>query len=236
MKPIPYFSAGVIKAAMLAVGLFVSGAASAQWVVVSSTSPELKAGTLIDSGQAVDVKAGMSIKLLARDGKAITLTGPHAGAITGEAPKGGDAAAFQAVTSFLKGHQQATTVLGSMRGTNARPPSYELINADSSGQACIMSKDVNFWRKDVAETEVVSVLDDAGEEIVSATWEAGEPMLTLEAGAFQDGRAYELARDSKSTEVHVHVLKKTLKGVMEKTAWLASNGCRAQAKTLLEGI
>jgi len=116
----------VIAGLFVMAGLSVTTPVSAQWVVISVSGAEIAPGTVIAPGQTLTLASGVQVKLLSQEGKTTSLSGPHSGPVSADKGEGGDAAAFKVITGFLQGQQQSTTILGTMRGTHAKPPSHEL--------------------------------------------------------------------------------------------------------------
>ena len=116
------YKQGSNKIAMVLAGLvWLAGTppvAAQQWVVVAAEGVSLQPGTLLDGKQPVKLAEDARLTLLAEDGKTLKLAGPYVG--TPEKNGGatvGRGEHLAAVVDLLQGHQQPTSALGIMRGT-----------------------------------------------------------------------------------------------------------------------
>lgn len=212
--------------------------AAGQWVVVAAEGVSLQPGTLLDGKRPVKLAEGARLTLLAEDGKTLKLAGPYAG--TPE-KSGGAADArgenLTVIAGLLQGQQQSTSMLGAMRGNAARlAPAADLIDMDSSGARCLNSDPVVLWRGNAAGSEQVTLADAQGARLASFTWPAGEARLAVPDRYFESGKSYLLQRTNRPVALQVHKSPPLPNNPAALAAWMANNGCKAQALSVLGGL
>ncbi|MBW8815836.1 MAG: hypothetical protein JF588_20650 [Caulobacterales bacterium] len=120
-----------VLAAVLALGA-AGAAAAADYVLVSSTDPELKPGLELDSGQHLALAAGKTATLMAAAGDITTLHGAASGAVV-PSRKGGDPARLAALKVLVAPPTGGRT-FGGRRG-GVCPDAANLANLDDILQA-----------------------------------------------------------------------------------------------------
>ncbi|MDS4042243.1 MAG: hypothetical protein RKP20_13805 [Candidatus Competibacter sp.] len=212
--------------------------AAQQWVVVAAEGVSLQPGTLLDGKRPVKLAEGARLTLLAEDGKTLKLTGPYAG--TPE--KSGDATDVRGenltvIAGLLQGQQQSTSMLGAMRGNAARlAPTADLIDMDNPGARCLYGDPVVLWRGNPAASEQVTLADAQGARLASFTWPTGEARLAVPDRYFENGKSYLLQRTSRPVTLEVRKSPSLPDNPAALVAWMASNGCKAQALSVLGGL
>jgi len=232
---------GLGKTLMALAGLILLGgpslATAGQWVVIAAEQTSLQPGALLDGDKLLKLAEGEQLTLLAEDGKTLKLAGPYSGA-----PGNGSAAGIPtdnliAIASLLQGHQQSASMLGVMRGNDLRLPlTADLINVDSSGERCLSGDPVVLWRGNAVNAEQITLTDAQGGQIASLTWPVGKAELPAPGRYFEDGKSYLLQRAGKPVSLRVHKAATLPGNPAALAAWMAKNGCKAQALTVLGGL
>lgn len=232
---------GLSSTLMAMAGLALLGAAplveAGQWVVITAEQTSVQPGALLDGGKPLKLAEGAKLTLLAEDGKTLTLTGPYSGAPGDGTPAGAPTGNLTAIASLLQGHQQSTSTLGVMRSGNSRvPATADLISVDSSGERCLSHDPVILWRSNTTQTEQIALVDAKGVSLASFAWPAGEAQLPVPARYFEDGKSYLVQRSDKPISLQVHKAATMPNNPAALAAWMATNGCKAQALIVLGGL
>ena len=225
---------GLGRMLMALAGLALLGgsplAVAGQWVVIAAEQTALQPGALLDGDQPLKLAEGAQLTLLAEDGKTLKLTGPYSGAPGNGSAAGVPADNLTAIASLLQGHQQSASTLGVMRGNDLRlPPTADLINVDNSGERCLSGDPVVLWRGNAVNAEQITLTDAQGEQIAHLTWPAGKAELAAPGRYFEDGKSYLLQRTGKPVSLRVHKTATLPGNPAALAAWMAKNGCKAQA-------
>ncbi|MCC7220996.1 MAG: hypothetical protein IT490_09760 [Candidatus Contendobacter sp.] len=223
-------------------GMALLGAAlpavAGQWVVIAAGQTSLQLGAVLDGGKPLKLAEGAQLTLLAEDGKTLKLSGPYSGApenggVTTDAPTDN----LTTIAGLLQGHQQSASTLGVMRGNGAQQlPTAGLINVDQSGERCLSGDPVILWRGHAANAEQVTLTDGQGAALAHLTWPARQTELPVPGHYFEDGKSYLLQRPGKSVSLRVHKTAMLPDNPAARAAWMAKNGCKAQALIVLGGL
>ncbi|HPE70563.1 MAG TPA: hypothetical protein P5260_15860 [Candidatus Competibacter sp.] len=210
-----------------------------RWVVIDAENAPLPLGAWVEDGQAVTLVAGARLTLLTEAGQTLQLTGPYSGVPGGSASTSAAGNNLPVLAKFLQGHQQATTALGVSRGEAwselDAPPAADLVNADHSGERCLIRDPVVLWRQDAAPVETVTLADAEGRSLADLTWPAGAAQLAIPGPLFADGQHYRLRRGSRQVDLYVH--KASLHdNPAALAAWMVNRGCKIQALILLKEL
>lgn len=208
-----------------------------QWVVITAEQTSVQPGALLDGSKPLKLTEGAKLTLLAEDGKTLTLTGPYSGAPGDGTPKGAPTGNLTVIAGLLQGHQESTSTLGVMRGNNAKTPATaDLINVDNSGDRCLSNDPVVLWRGNVTQAEQIALVDAKGAALASLTWPTGEAQLPVPGHYFEDGKRYLVQRLDKPISLQVHKAATMPNNPAALAAWMAKNGCKAQALIVLGGL
>ena len=212
-------------------------AAAGQWVVIAAEQTTLQPGAMVDGDQPLKLAQGAQLTLLAENGKTLKLNGPYTGAPGNGSATGAPTGNLAAISSLLQGHQQSASTLGVMRGNDSRqPPTADLINVDQSGERCLSGDPVVLWRSNAANAEQVTLTDAQGASLANFTWPANAAQWPAPARSFEDGKNYLLQRPDKSISLRVHKTAAMPDNPAALAAWMAKNGCKAQALIVLGGL
>ncbi len=69
-----------------ALTLLATPVSAADWVILDSTSPEIKAGTIRPGGQVITLAADMHITMIGPSGQTVVVEGPYTGSINTAIP------------------------------------------------------------------------------------------------------------------------------------------------------
>ncbi len=234
-----------IAAAALVTASFAAQASTASYemVVVNVEGAGLKKGTVIDGSQALTLREGAKVTLVSADGSFVTLQGPvtttpskHS---NGQAA-GSDSKVVEIIGALLSDEQRSTKALGVVRSANsgsfAAPPNEWAVSVEQSGARCIGGDVAVLWRSDASSEANLSIRKAGSARSAKATWPKGQEFFTISQKVFQDGQNYQVGLDDRTVEIKVSVMPASLNGPAEQAAWMAKNGCRSQALTMVERI
>ncbi|MDG4552958.1 MAG: hypothetical protein P9E24_01715 [Candidatus Competibacter sp.] len=241
---------GMVGVVTASLGLVLSLGASppveaGQWVVIAAEQSSLRKGALLDSKQPVKLAEGAQLTLLAEDGKTLKLIGPYSGVPDSGGSKGEESSNLEAISRLLRGHRESASTLGVMRGGSSLgvmrggglrdASTTNLINVDHSGDHCLTGETVVLWRGGIAHSEQVTLLADAHgtPPLASFTWPASEARWPLSSGSFEDGKSYLLQRSGQSIRLRIHKRMEPAANPAALAGWMANNGCKAQALSVL---
>ena len=212
-------------------------AIAGQWVVIAAEQTTLQPGAIVDGDQPLKLAQGARLTLLADNGKTLKLSGPYTGAPGNGSAPGAPTDNLTAIASLLQGHQQSASTLGVMRGNDSRPPpTGDLISVDQSGERCLSSDPVVLWRSNAAIAEQVTLTDAQGTSLANFTWPANTAQWSAPGRYFEDGKTYLLQRPDKSVSLRVHKTTAKPDNPAALAAWMAKNGCKAQALIVVGGL
>ena len=221
----------------LAVAAVAASAAAEDMVVIASTAPDIKTGRLVADGSRLDVPAGATVRLVSEDGRAVTLNGPYAGT-PGSGGGGKKSGILASITRLYSGDSKNAGTLGGIRA--AVPPGEAdpwAIDVSRSTTTCVPADGpVILWRPRSSRDSALTLKDLSRGRKVTVAWPKGADTLAWPNDlALTDGATYIARRAGtlSATKVVVHLLPGGLPNDAHRAAWMADNGCVAQAKALL---
>jgi len=214
-------------------------------VVAASAAPETYApGTELAADATLDLPAGARLTLVARDGRMLTLTGPHAGpAATPEdnaAPDTPRSGLLSGLKGLLVGDAARSSVLGAARadaGDLPPPPGVWHMSADSSGPRCARPDAFLLWRREAGQDVSVTLRSETARH-ADLLWPAGDNELALPGDTLaQDGRLL-VSLDGAMRDFQVALRPADLAGAAPGAllAWMIDKGCNRQALALIARV
>lgn len=219
-----------------------------QLVVIDSSSPQYTAGQVIDGNQKLSLASGSRITVVGDDGKVIKLEGPFAGVVgtASDAGGAGGVVVVEAISKLFSGETPESGALGTFRGVRGpspmgtKAPDVWAIDVSQSETQCVPGGMVpTLWRSQASRELTIAVeylgsktgalvQFPAGVEVVA--WPAQVPL--------QDGGRYSIrdANDTWRSGLTLRVIPVDQTSTIARAAWMAENGCAAQARTLIANL
>lgn len=217
-------------------------AAGVEMVVVHVENAPYKRGAIIDGNKPLKLKAGWTVTLVASDGSFVTMTGPSERVPAKQRRnRKGDPKLLEALRALLAAEEMSTASLGAVRSGRTRSdfatlPNAWAVNVYRSGPRCIRPDAVSLWRKNPSRRARLKIRALGGGRSAKAVWPAGRDTLLLDGSGFRDGSRYVIEVSGRRVEITMHVMPERLTRPAEQAAWMARNGCNAQALALLETV
>jgi hypothetical protein len=223
--------------ALLALGLawLPEPAAAEEMVVVAARGVALHPGEKIDSAKPLLLTQGQHVTLIGINGVTINLSGPY------DKPPAASSngTELSVALSALATQQQARTIeVGATRaGTSvAALPEPWLLDISRSGNVCLPAgASPILWRPAAVTSPTVTITAADQSWSADLNWPEGSDRLVMPiASAIQGGAIYDVSfAGSDEHAVTVNIVPTDLPSVPMEAAWLAHQGCEAQAEALL---
>ncbi len=223
-------------AALIAILAWTGTSARADdMVVVASRGIALAPGTRVDPGKPLVLAQGQHVTLIALNGLTLKLDGPYDKA---PALADGGSDLTQALAALVTQNAARTTEAGVTRAgsTVAQLPAPWLLDVSRSGSVCLLDGQVPvFWRPASGPQARLTVMPADRSWKGEANWPAGHDRLAAPSDLPVHGDAiYFMALDNgEETAITVNLIPGTLASAAMQAAWLAHQGCEAQAEALL---
>jgi len=230
-----------LSVALGGVCLLTATAASADYVVISSTAPAIAAGAVMADGDNLSLPADSLVTLLSQTGDTVTLRGPHNGPIAVKRESGGKKSMVAVVGRLLRSGDLEKTALGASRsvGDSAVPDGVKGIPAFVSGSYCGRPDGLELIRGDTKGVgRAAAVQTDTGREF-SLTWPDGVGAIRWPSDLPPvDGGGYRLTQHGalQASEWVLHLLPPTVVDPTAQVAWMIERDCLQQAAALLIAV
>ena len=225
--------------ALIAILALPSAAARADdMVVVAARGIALAPGSRIDPAKPLVLEQGQHVTLIALNGVTLKLDGPYDKA---PALANGGSDLKEALAALVTQDQARTTEAGVTRAgtTVAHLPAPWLLDVSRSGNVCLLAgaKPV-FWRPGSKNRAHLTVMPADRSWKGEANWPAGRDLLSAPADLPVHGDAvYFMTIDGgEESAVTVNLVPGTLGSAAMQAAWLAHQGCEAQAEALMRQV
>jgi hypothetical protein len=221
--------------ALFALGfsLLPAAAWAAQLVVVEARGVGYAQGTVLDSAKPIVLKEGQHLTLISETGATIKLDGPY-----NQAPGEGESAGITLSMKLaaLSASGQRFGEVGTTRSVQAANlPSPWLVDTGHSGAACVPEGELPvLWREASASAIEITIMPDDRSWRATVQWPAGDAKLQLvKAVPMHAGTTYYIDMNGERHAVSVVSVPTALSSDEMRAAWLANEGCEAQARALL---
>ena len=234
MNIIRKLSIGLLAgASMIVLGVT---AEAGQLVVLESTAPSYKGGTVLDGAKSISVPAGAKITVVSEDGVSRQIVGPYKGVPESKAAAGkSNGKLIAALSGLLKEREKSSSSLGTIRSGNKKSDSVNNpwhISTDASGDRCVpANKQVILYRQDDSHAVGLTIRAAGSRKDTSGNWKAGWKSLRLPerfSSEVKDGARYKVSLDEASVNLTFHVMPGNLTSPADQAAWMAEKHCRAQ--------
>lgn len=240
-----------MKSLLLGAALVFGGAQvcdARQLVVIDSSSPQYKAGQVIEGSQRLQLSSGSRLTIVGDDGKVIKLEGPFTGVVGtgGDAGGTGGVVVVEAISKLFSGETPETGALGTFRGARGagqagtKAPDVWAIDVSQSETQCVPGGMVpTLWRSQASRELTVAVEYLTSKTGALVQFPAGVDVVAWPAQVpLEDGGRYSI-RDSNDTwrsGLTLRVIPVEQTSTIGRAAWMAENGCAAQARTLMANL
>lgn len=223
-------------AALVAMLAWPGAAARADdMVVVAARGISLAPGTRVDAAKPLVLEQGQHVTLIALNGVTLKLDGPYDKA---PALANGGSDLGQALAALVTQREARTTEAGVTRGaaTVVHLPDPWLLDVSRTGNVCLLEGATPvFWRPGTAAAAHLTVMPADRSWKGEAKWPAGRARLAAPSDLPVHGDAvyFMTLDDGEEAAVTVNLIPKTLASPAMQAAWLAHQGCEAQAEALV---
>jgi hypothetical protein len=225
---------------VLVVGLW-GPAAAAQLVVIASTAPNLRPGTIINGAKSIKLSPGATVTLISSEGKTMKLSGPYEGQPdSSSSTKSNDL--LQSLSRLVAGPPENDPSLAVFRsGAGSTRPDVWSINVGRSGVYCVPpDKAVALWRAKARKKTVLTLKRIGGQGgETKRDWPAGEQRMSWPAEVpLSNGATYQaqLKGQGKSMNFRLIFVPENLPTHAHRAAWMADNDCSRQALRLIDAL
>ncbi len=228
----------------VALAVAAAPAAAMEFVVVSSTAEGLEPGQAIDGATEILLGEGTAVTLVGEDGSVVGIKGPYRGVPapsggTGGAPGSRDRGLFEILGDFLRSDPKEDSDVMVIRGASTEPEDPWVIDVTRPGDHCALAgPPARFWRPRTASADRLTLETAGGREVIM-WWPIGKDTLAWpENVALEDGAAFSVKRATASNKhwMTTRLIPADLPTEPHMAAWMVENGCRPQARRLLEGL
>jgi hypothetical protein len=225
-------AAGLAAAVLLSP---VVPARAEQLVIVEARGIALHPGDMVEASKPLLLKEGQHVTFIAVNGATFKLDGPYDKPPT--ADLGGGGGAGEALRALVTQQQARIAEAGASRSGSSAPPLPDpwLLDVTRSGNVCLRQSDEPmFWRADDSRTAEMAVLPGDRSWKAQVTWPAGKDRIPGPAGVpLLNGTTYLVALDGgSSAAVKINIVPTNLLSDAMRAAWMAHQGCEAQAEAL----
>jgi hypothetical protein len=222
--------------ALLALAVFAPLAASAEvMVVVNARGIGLAPGTKIDAATPLVLAEGQHVTLVAVNGVTLKLDGPF-NKPPSQATGGGVATAALGALVTQQGARTSEVGVTRAGGTISRLPDPWLLDVSRSGTVCLLDgKPAVFWRPSPAKDTLLSLMPADRSWKADTMWPAGSDRLEASGDiAVHPDSVFFISFDGgEESAITVNFVPANLDSDPMRAAWLADQGCEAQAEAML---
>jgi len=223
-------------AAVVLASLAASVSRAADLVVISSTDPEIAAGTIVKGDQVFEVAAKTEVVLVASDGRTIKLEGPFSDKLD-SSPEKPESNLVDSLSKLITERAKSESKLAVFRGETRvslqfRPDIWG-IDLTTAGLYCLRPDlPVTLWWESARGGITVTLSSlEAQSTQVSFEWPEGRRhQLWPRELPISDGVVYvaRLWAEDEGTRLELLSMPE-LASDAHRAAWMADNGCKAQA-------
>ncbi len=204
-------------------------------VVVAARGIALAPGTRVDPAKPLVLEQGQHVTLIALNGTTLKLDGPYD---KPPALADGGSDLTQALAALVTQNEARTTEAGVTRAAAAVTPlpSPWLLDVSRTGNVCLLDGAAPvFWRPADKAAARLTVMPADRSWKGEAKWAAGRDLLAAPSDLPVHGDAiyFMTIDDGEESAITVNLIPRTLGSPAMQAAWLAHQGCEAQAEALL---
>ena len=212
-------------------------------VVIASTDPAVKSGSIVDGNRSLEIAADASVVLISSTGKRIELSGPYMGAPEASASKSGSRL-VQSLSQLINTHGHTPEKLAAFRSADRKAPAARPdiwgVDIAHAGTYCLRpDQAVMLWWDEARASALVSLSGPAGEaREVRIRWPGGQRSLAWpQALVLADGATYLVRFRATDPGIALITLQMPPLGTdAERAAWMAEHGCIRQALEVVDAI
>ena len=229
--------------ALMVLAALAAASQAGELVVIASTDPAVKIGTVIDGKQSMQVVGDASVVLISSAGKRISLAGPYKGAPQPTASPS-DNRLVQSLSQLITQHADTPEKLAAFRGTGKPPPAERFdiwgIDIAHAGSYCLPANEIAMlWWDDAHAGAVVSLSGPAGNaRELRIRWpNAHRQMPWPRDLSLADGASYVVR--FRATDAGIALTTREMPPLdtnAARAAWMAEHGCTRQALKIVDAI
>jgi hypothetical protein len=212
-------------------------AMAATLVVVQARGIALKPGTALDDGKNLVLKQGQHVTLISETGATLKLDGPYNRLPAGNGGQGVDLS--QTMKALITQRQARAGEYGTTRGTTlAALPDPWLLDASHGGNGCLREgQDPVFWRPDASHESSLTVAPVDRSWKARARWPTGLDQIGMTPDVpMRSGETYSVDFNGDEFAVTIILVPGSLMSDAMRAAWMADQGCTAQAEALMKTL
>jgi hypothetical protein len=207
-------------------------------VVVEARGIDLRPGAMVDAAKPLALKEGQHVTFIAVNGATFKLDGPYDRPPTADLAAGGSAG--EALRALVTQGQARVAESGVSRSgaIRVRLPDPWVMDVSRSGNVCLQqSQAAVFWRPDGARAAEMAVMPGDRSWKAEISWPAGDDRIPGPSGVpLLNGTTYLVSLDGgPSSAVKLNIVPANLLSDAMRAAWMAHQGCEAQAEALARG-
>ena len=242
---------------LLAFGLLLNIVAfrteAAELVIFETTSPEFKAGQIIDGNKPLILKVGQSVSLLSPSGKMLKIQGPFEAAPALQESKSDGPEVIDALKGLVAPRKADKGSLGVIRDAGIKVtdkddgilmpeaiglPEPWVIDISNSGNHCVRyNSSIVFWRYETTNDVEIKITKPQKGWAANTVWPKGFNKLEAPSSLIlQDGEKLEVEIENQKTQIAIHVIPGSVANETMQTAWMNLKKCTPQASALLSKL
>ena len=213
-------------------------AAADDFLVIKSTVPALRLGTVVTSGQALKLSAGAQVSLINEAGKVVKLKGPYTGILAGNNSAGKKGKSLTVLASLVRATVRDSNSVAAIRaGSGLSPPNPYWIDVTQSATACLPAGEKpTLWRaKSSFSSEMTFRAANSGQSF-DLSWSSGDknlPWPTEEKVQANTNYVISQFGVTGTKTLKINFLPGGLHSPVQQAALMSEMGCQPQALRLL---
>jgi len=230
---------GLMKLSLLIVCVLTAGPSfAAPMTVVEARGAGLRPGMRVDSASRIQLKDGERVTLIGADGRAVTLRGVYAGAVS---KSGGSAQNPRAaLAALISTRNDRASQVGAVRaGANAAPLSDPwLIDISRPGARCIREgQRPTWWRPDASAESQFTVYPLDRSWRADFVWAQGQSEMTAPDLAKLDGvKTFLIHVPGQDNAISINVIPADVTDPLILSSWMLEKACVQQADAYFRQI
>jgi len=229
--------------ALVVLAGWAAASMAGELVVIASTDPAVKIGTIIDGKQSMRVADNASVVLISSAGKRVALSGPYSGAPQ-PAALSPDKGLVESLSQLITKHADTPAKLAAFRGADkpvpATRPDLWGVDIAHAGSYCLPAdQDATLWWDGARAGVLVSLSGPTGRaRELRIRWPGGKQHMPWPKEIpLSDGGDYVVRFHARDPGVALSTLQMPpLDTNAARAAWMAEHGCTRQALKILDAI
>ncbi len=225
-----------------------SANAAGEFVVVASNAEDtlLQPGSVLNSGQVINLPEGSKVTILSEDGAVVTLEGPYSGSLASQKSESDRqkatkwSSAVSKIARLVTRDSEKSSVIGASRGFTAADREkldVWLMTVDSSGHRCVRPANVVMWRKEPRAAIKINLRSKSAKR-TGILWADGKDVMQLPPEFVEDGILIVMKIDKQPRRFNLHVLPGSIEEDQwgKVLLWMIDNNCSRQSYMLIDAL